>query len=364
MCPLKDAARDAPNQIAILSKERSITFSELDAYADSLTPPLLIHASPTIEFIASFFASFRKNGSIFLINPRLPQKPFLSKIPPNSLLLYTSGSTADPKIARLTLDNLIANALGAIQNLDLRPNDLWKLSLPLHHVGGLGIVVRCMLARATIVLSDHPNITHLSCVPTHLYRFTPIYKNLRCLLLGGAPLSKTPQNLPIRTTYGLTEMSSIVSIDGKVLPDRELKIEKTGEIFVKGPMLFQGYLGEKCPIWFPTGDLGKFQNGKLEILGRKDWMFISGGENIQPEEIEKELISFPEVIEAAVIPLDDPEFGKRPIAIVCAKKPFTLKQMQERLLQKLPKFKIPIALHFVNELPKKNLKLDRKSLCW
>ncbi|MBX7065977.1 MAG: AMP-binding protein [Parachlamydiales bacterium] len=345
-CPLREAAADAPNQIAILSKDYSLTYAELDRLVDEVP-------------IVKMFSAWRKGLSYFTTNPRFPMPSIEG--PPKTLLLYTSGSTGTPKAAILSMDNLLANAKSAIPALDLKPGDQWKLSLPLYHVGGIGIVIRCILARATIVLDDSPDITHLSYVPTQLYRSTPIYKKLRCLLLGGAPIVSYPQNLPIYTTYGLTEMASIVALNGKVLPDRELKIEKDQEIWVRGPTLFQGYFGEPPQIgWFPTKDLGAYINGKLEILGRKDWMFISGGENIQPEEIEKHLLAFPEVVEAAVVPIDDPEWGKRPVAVLAARKTFSLQEMQARLREHLPKFKIPIALYFLDELPKKNnLKLNR-----
>lgn len=346
-CLLKEAARDAPNQIALLSKEYSLTYQELDQRLEE------------IPFF-KMFSAWRKGESYFAYNPKLPTPPPNFQGPPQSLLLYTSGSTAAPKVAILSLDNLITNAKSAIDAVDLKPQDQWKLSLPTYHVGGIGILMRCILARATIVLDDSPDITHLSYVPTQLYRATPIYKKLKCLLLGGAPISSYPEHLPIHTTYGLTEMASIVTIDGKVLPDRELQIAEDGEILVKGPSLFQGYFGEKAQMgWFHTKDLGKWVNGKLEILGRKDWMFISGGENIQPEEIEKELLTFPEVLEAAVVGVDDPEWGKRPVAALSGK-PFSLEEMRSRLEKRLPKFKIPIALFFLDELPKKNnLKLNR-----
>jgi O-succinylbenzoic acid--CoA ligase len=96
------------------------------------------------------------------------------------------------------------------------------------------------------------------------------------------------------------------------------------------------------------------------IDGRKDWMFISGGENIQPEEIERELLLIPEVLEAVVIGKNDPEFGKRPVAFVRAEKTFDFKRMQTVLCNKLPKYKIPIELHLIDELPKRNdFKVDR-----
>jgi len=153
----------------------------------------------------------------------------------------------------------------------------------------------------------------------------------------------------------------MVTLNGNVLPGREVRLGSDGEIFVRGPCLFQGYLGEAPPQdWFPTGDLGRFENGGLTILGRKDWMFISGGENIQPEEIERELLALPEVLEAIVLPQENPEFGKRPVAVVRAQGKVDLKQMQGALSSRLPKYKIPIALYLVDEIPKKNhLKPDR-----
>lgn len=360
MCPLKDAARDAPNQLALLSNSLSLTFAQLDQYVDQITDcPLIVRESPSLHLIALFFAAWRRDRSLFPINPRIPQTPDIPTPPPKSVLLFTSGSTGTPKIAILSLSNLIANASSALPALDLRPNDQWKLSLPLYHVGGIAIVMRCILARATIVLDDSPNITHFSCVPTQLYRATPIYKKLRCLLVGGAPIPSYP--FPINTTYGLTEMSSMVTLNGKVLPNRELRLAPDGEIFVRGPSLFQGYLGHPPQSdWFATGDLGQFDRGDVKIIGRKDWMFISGGENIQPEEIERELQLLPEVIEAVVVAKEDPEFGKRPVAFVSARKFFDLKQMQTVLSDRLPKFKIPIELHLIDEIPKKNsFKADR-----
>lgn len=361
-CPLKEAARGAPNQIAILAKTKAWTFAELDHYVDQLGPiPLIVEAVPSPHLIALFFAAWRRECSLFPINPRLPQAKPIITAPPSSVLLYTSGSTGTPKIAVLPFSALLANAESAIHALDLRIGDQWRLTLPLYHVGGIGILFRCVLARATIVLDDSPNITHLSYVPTHLYRATPIYKHLRCLLLGGSPIVSYPSHLPVYTTYGLTEMGSMVALNGQILPGREVRLAEDGEIWVRGACLFQGYL-DSGPIkdWFPTKDLGAFQNGKLTILGRKDWMFISGGENIQPEEIERELLALPEVIEAAVLPIDDPEFGKRPAAFVHASADFNLKKMQDALRDKLPKYKIPVALLLMNELPKKsNFKVDR-----
>lgn len=352
MCPLKEAAIDAPNLIAVIGKDFSLTYKELDEHVDKVgeKSPLLF---------AQMFAKWRKDSFFFPVNPRIPNPPKVENAPPKTLLIRTSGSTSTPKIAILTQKSLLANAIEAILALDLKPQDQWKLTLPLYHVGGIGIVLRSILARATIVLDDSPDITHLSFVPTQLYRFSPVYKNLKCILVGGAPIPSYP--FPIHTTYGLTEMGSMVTLDGHLLKNRELKIDDKKEIWVKGATLFQGYLNEKTiDGWFPTKDLGEIKDGKLLILGRKDWMFISGGENIQPEEIENHLISFPEILEAAVVAKEDQEYGKRPVAFIVSIKPISKDEINKKLSLKLPKYKIPIEIHFIEKIPQKNnLKIDR-----
>ncbi len=116
--------------------------------------------------------------------------------------------------------------------------------------------------------------------------------------------------------------------------------------------------------WFATGDLGCFCNEEgVAIVGRKDWQFISGGENIQPEEIERELRALPQIEEVVVIPIADDEFGARPAAVICSNdSTFDLKKLQNALRNRLPKYKIPIALFSMDEFPKNGLKIDRKKI--
>lgn len=380
-CPLKAAALDAPHKIAYLSQDRRFTFSELDAEADRLasTLPSNTHIPILNPHIAHFFAAWRRGSSLCPLNTRLPPlqieecKKRVEGSSSSAVLLFTSGSTSTPKIASLSLSNLVASAEGAIPLLGLKPGDQWLLSLPLFHVGGIGIMMRCILARATITTTETPDLTHLSYVPTQLYRATPLHKKLKCLLLGGAPISNIPERLPIFASYGLTEMGSLVAAKyrpaneylGHPLPNREVQVAEDGEILVKGSCLFQGYYrdGKITPpgVWFATGDLGKWCPSKgLAIEGRKDWQFISGGENIQPEEIERAISLMPEVQEVVVIPKNDPEFGKRPVAVIHGKA--TLEQIRTFLIDKLPKYKIPIGTIYVDEMPKTGLKVDRKKL--
>ncbi len=405
-CPLKVASS---SRISWIGDEGVLTYRDLDALADAWAASLaqkgvrpgsrvafLPH--PTPQTAALFFGIWRLGAAacplhlrllpsqreallkrleadVFVPDGELPAAAHLSfdEIDPElaSLFLMTSGSTGEPKIAALSFRNLYANAKTVLSPLDLRSEDRWLLQLPLFHVGGIGILIRCILAGAAIVSTHlYPHITHLSCVPTQLYRATPVYQTLRCVLLGGAPVPSYPERLPIVVTYGLTEMASMVlaksrPVDGYLgfaLPNREIKLGCDGEIFVRGECLFQGYLQEgkiEPPNpWFATGDLAHLDpvHG-IQIRGRKDWQFISGGENIQPEEIEQHILQIPGVKEVIVIPRPDPEFGHRPAAFVSGE--LDLTTMREYLRDRLPKYKIPVALSVVQELPKKGLKVDR-----
>jgi len=282
-------------------------------------------------------------------------------------LLYTSGSMGHPKIAALSLGNLVSSAIGSYNTIPLLPEDRWALTLPLFHVGGLGILFRSYLAKSYVLISSNwEQATHLSLVPTQLFRLlqNPTdLPNLKTILLGGAPLPdlETPWN--ILPTYGMTEMSSQIVTNHQIHPYAEMKITEDQEIWVKGPVLFQGYY-EKGSIslplkdgWFQTKDLGCWEDGMFKIIGRKDNLFISGGENIQPEEIEEVIRRVCGLHDAVVVPIPDKEFGARPVVFL--KERIPLEELQEMLESYLPKFKIPIKSF---ELPETGLKPSRKTL--
>ena len=165
-------------------------------------------------------------------------------------------------------------------------------------------------------------------------------------MVGGAHIPKplieksTKLGLNIKITYGSTEMASQVAtglIDSyKILPYRELRISKEGEIEVRGKTRFIGYYEKEKLLkpfdksgWFKTGDLGYwsetvpiikktnlYQKKFIKILGRIDGMFISGGENILPEEIENILYLSKMVELAKVVSVKDIEFGNRPVVFI------------------------------------------------
>jgi O-succinylbenzoic acid--CoA ligase len=315
-------------------------------------------------------------------------------------IIFTSGSTDIPKPALHTIGNHYHNALGSNANITLRTGDRWLHSLPLYHVGGISILFRCLLAGATIALPGHGapigesiadlGATHVSLVSTQLLRLLredTELGSLKAVLMGGGPVSASlvdeavSRGLPVHTSYGLTEMASQVTTTppdaspeelrtaGRVLPGREVSVSEEGEILVRGETLFAGYVEDEnldLPLdtngWFHTGDLGELdENGCLRVLGRKDNLFVSGGENIQPEEIEEALTVLPGVDAAVVVPVPDPEFGHRPVAFVRTEGDAP-GDLAPKLREFLPGFKIPTAFHPWPEDAQRGIKPNRIAL--
>jgi o-succinylbenzoate---CoA ligase len=319
-------------------------------------------------------------------------------------IVLTSGTTSVPKAVLHSYANHYYNALGANENMPIHPGCRWLLSLPLFHVGGLGIVFRTFLDGGTIVVPAAKQaisvsllkfgITHLSLVATQLYRLLEenvdehLFRQLQAVLVGGGPVPASvlhraqKAGIPLHTTYGLTEMASqvattapnapaeVLKTSGRVLPYRRMMV-KGDEICVKGETLFKGYVegqNTRCPLddegWFQTGDLGAMNDqGYLTWHGRRDNMFVSGGENICPEEIERCLCLLPEISRAVVVPVEDAEFGFRPVAFVQSfdNRHKKTEKWMDHLEKHLPKFKLPEAFY---DWPKQHnestLKPDRR----
>ncbi|MDE3055709.1 MAG: AMP-binding protein [Verrucomicrobiota bacterium] len=348
--------------LLLAALEQKLVITPLNRYL----PPSQIQSHLERLDAKLFFSSLQEPPQLF--------SPHYPPLPDQGFLLFTSGSTALPKIAYLPLQAILANASSGIRALSLTPQDHYLLNLPLYHVSGLAILFRTLLSGASLTLDPQdPRITHLSAVPTQLYRssFTHL-PNLRCLLLGGAPIPPLlPQNLPLCFSYGLTEMSSMAALAYPSspylpLPGKEFLVTPENELLVRGNSLFSGYWekGTLLPpnSWFSTGDLAKQAGNGFQVLGRKDFQFSSGGEKIQPEEIETLLLTtFPEIQEAIVLPLPDPEFGARPIALLVGT-PLPETALTTRLLALLPRFKIPLSFTFVDSLPKSLGKVNRNKL--
>ncbi len=321
-------------------------------------------------------------------------------------IISTSGSSGRPKMAALTIGNHYYNALGSNDNIPFAPPDRWLLSLPLYHVGGIALIFRAMLGGGALVIAENGTtlvqaviageVSHVSVVPTLLYRLLSQPRelvlaktHLKAILIGGGPVSPLlidralEAGLPIYTSYGLTEMGSQVTTtaqddpakslftSGKLLKHRELSIADDGEILVRGETRFAGYVsgdGLVQPFdtsgWFATGDIGSMSaDGFLTVLGRKDNMFVSGGENIHPEEIEVALGRMPEILEAVVVSIEDDEYGRRPVAFVrlLPRSPFDETKLAKFLERFLPKFKVPDEFFpWPDDAPIDALKPDRR----
>ena len=223
---------------------------------------------------------------------------------------------------------------------------------------------------SAVIAHERPD--YLSLVPTQLWRLLqqpeclPALRAARGILIGGAAvpdslLERASQlELPLHVSYGATEMSSHICTTtagatrselltaGRLLPWRELKLAPDGEIQLRGPTRFSGYYHQgqlEQPFdaegWFNSGDLGCWTpEGWLRVLGRKDYRFICGGENVQPEQIEQALLRLPGVIQAVVVPLADPEYGQRPVAFV-ESLDFNPSHLRVALREQLPGYLIP-----------------------
>jgi o-succinylbenzoate---CoA ligase len=304
-----------------------------------------------------------------------------------AVILFTSGSSAAPKAVQLSYGNLYYSALGANMNIRLGPEDCWLLSLPLYHVGGLGILFRCLGSGAAVALMNQGErleqalstfpVTHLSVVPTQLQQLlaadlpAEVVRRLKAVVLGGSDVAPElmeaarQRGFPVIRSYGLSEMASQVTAgdrydppsrwttSGRVLRHRELQVAADGEILVRGATLFSGYIeGDRCvrPVdadgWFATGDIGYCDaDGYLTVTGRKDLMFISGGENVHPEEIERVLLQIPGIRQAVVRPVPDTRFGHRPVAFLDRAADLDDASIIARLRQTLPAFKVPDQLY-------------------
>lgn len=301
----------------------------------------------------------------------------------------TSGSTSKAKITILSYESMYLNALETIRKISLQPKDRYYLSLPLYHVGGLSILFRAILAKASLYIADkHETIDTVpanfaSLVPTQLIRALPKKHKLRekykCLLIGGAYLPPCVYNqakdLSLYLTYGMSESASQILITKQPtligsnyylgFPHRycEMRLSSQKEIYIRGRSLFLGYVGQKPQTgWFATKDLGDFSSKfGYSFHKRKDRLFVSGGENIYPEEIERAIHSCALFDEVIVVPVEDLEFGKRAVAFIQGKN-WESKKLSSELRRILPGYKVPIRFFNLSHYPSPSIKWSKGQL--
>lgn len=393
---LRAAAEERPDAPGVVSASGTLTFGALWKRAEPMlhelgaTPPggsVAIIATLRVETLLAIYALAELRIPMVLLHPRLtaPERARLveasgasrvlderwspaESTPPSSALpsprdvddeaplatLFTSGSTGMPKGVQLSRRAFLAAAEASAENLGWTAEDRWLLCMPLGHVGGLSVILRCLAARVPIVMSpwtnalgpllddvDRCGASLLSLVPTMLARILdelPSYRfpaHVRAVLLGGDAASPgllaaaAARGVPILTTYGMTEACSQVATlspserataesgVGKPLHGTEVRFVD-GELQVRSATLFTKYVPEHLfpsPFleggWFPTGDLGRLDDaGRIHVTGRKSDLVITGGENVDPREVEAALEEHPAVRAACVFGIKDERWGE------------------------------------------------------
>ncbi|WP_246845229.1 class I adenylate-forming enzyme family protein [Bdellovibrio sp. NC01] len=334
--------------------------------------------------------------------------PFVPEELDPAMILYTSGTTGSPKGAVLTHKMIFWNSINTSFRLNVSQNDVTVSFLPFFHTGGWNVLTNPFLHRGAkvvilkkfdadqiLALSEKEKATVMFGVPTTMDMMTksPLFtkcdlSSVRYAIVGGEPMPLElikvwdAKGIPVRQGYGLTEFGpSVFSlneedalrkigsigfpnfyVEAKVVDNegRELGAEQIGELILKGPACMQGYWhNEKATKetirdgWLYTGDLVRRDaEGYYYVVGRKKEMFISGGENVYPVELEQVLRTCPGILEVAVIGVPDEKWGEVGKAFIVKKEELELNQVMNHCLKNLAKFKIPKHFIFLDALPK------------
>ena len=316
-----------------------------------------------------------------------------------ALVVATSGTTGTPKGAMLSASALRAS--GNATHDRLGGPGTWLLALPAHHIAGMQVLLRSVLANTDPVIldvgagfdpSDLPAAVarmsgrrYTSLVPTQLIKAlddpaaTEALTQFDAVLLGGAatpvPLREraVAAGISIVRTYGMSETAGGCVYDGVPLDGTRLRIDSghidSGRVVLGGATVALGYRGwPDHPAfaehgWFRTDDAGRLTDGVLSIEGRLDEAISTGGLTVVPQVVEAALATHPAVRECAVAGLDDTRLGQRVVAAVVASSAVTLAELREHVALTLDPTAAPRELYLVDALPIRGPgKLDRARL--
>ncbi len=325
-------------------------------------------------------------------------------------LLFTGGTTGSPKGAQVSYRMIAWNTLNTIVH-ELQRGDVTLTHTPMFHTGGLlvytiplltlggaVVIMRKWMADDMLWLIEREKVTLLFCVPTQyqLMMQSPIFRqtsfrSVRFLTSGGAPLPlpviqayREQHGVVFKQGFGMTEFgpgvfsmgpeyaetkagsigqpnffvdARIVDDDNNLLPPNEV-----GELVLKGPSMSSGYFNNPeasraavdAEGWFHTGDVARRDEGGFYfIMDRKKDMFISGGENVYPVEIEKALYEHPSVAQCAVIGVPDEKWGEVGKAFVVLKPDVRAAEAEllDHCRARLARYKVPKSVAFIEALP-------------
>ena len=326
------------------------------------------------------------------------------------IIMYTAGTTGKPKGALLSQGASFWNALNLNLAMDFTSSDRNLLVLPMFHIGGIGLFTLPMIYDGgtvviqrtfdpvkTLALLREEKITLFFGVPAiflaliqHPEFKAEAFKSVRIVMSGGAPLPVSlveqyhQASIVLQQGFGMSEAApsiatldnnlalekagsigkAVFHLDARIVDDdmKELPAEDVGELVIRGPNLLQGYwnLSDATEAaftdgWFHTGDLARMDSeGCLYIVERKKDMFISGGENVYPAEVENVIFQIPQIAEAAVIGVKDQKWGEVGRAVVVLKEgqKVTADEIIDHLKGSMAKYKIPKSVVFIERLPR------------
>ncbi|MDX1510815.1 MAG: AMP-binding protein [Nitriliruptorales bacterium] len=314
-----------------------------------------------------------------------------------ALVVATSGTTGEPKGVLLSHDAITASVAASIERLEISRASAWLSCLPWHHVAGLLTVLRSRASGGVAVVQpgfgveavrrDLDRVGWTSLVPTQLVRLLDADVRLGALdgiLLGGAAAPVTlvdrarAAGARVVVSYGMTETCGGCVYDGVPLAGVTVGIDGEGRILVHGPVLADGYRDGRSgrveplePIrtlsadgtervedqpgdgWFATEDLGVIENGRLLVLGRRDDVIVTGGENVSATAVRDRLNEHPSVQDAAVTGLPDPEWGTVVVAAVtCGAATPSVEELRAHVAEALGPHAAPRRLAFVDAIPR------------
>ncbi len=390
-----------------------LTYREVEHIVSDCEPTLMVYQETFLELVNQLKQESKISQTMLLSEKTTDLKTlnenFEGAAQDPVMILYTSGTTGAPKGAIISHEMIFWNSVNTTIRLNLSQQDCTIIFLPFFHTGGWNVLTTPILHRGgTIVLlkkfdsdrilqlSESENGTILFGVPTtmDMMAHSPLFDKVnlakvRYAIVGGEPmpidLIKTwdKKGIPIRQGYGLTEFGPNVFslneedsirkigsigfpnfyIDAMVVDNQgqEVAANEIGELILKGPMCMQGYWKNPKATaetikdgWLYTGDLVRCDaDGYFYVVGRKKDMFISGGENVYPPELEQVIRSLPGVREVAVVGVPDEKWGEVGKAFVVRDQVQISEQdLKSHCLKNLAKFKIPKYFVFLPELPK------------
>jgi len=461
---LKKNVEKYPTKIGFIDDEKSYTFQEIYEQVEKFSrSQLLLNnkkiisliSENSISFIIAYLGIIYSGKIVHLIPPNISEKNFCNQIesadpgiiicPNNTItniknlssseipvfefseiiskaikdkkiteindiayLIYTSGTTAEPKGVPITHDMIEFTTKNIIKILGYSNNDIDILPLPLYHSFGLGCLHTSIHVGSTLILLKNANnlehileslkkfkATTLAAVPATLTKFLKIEKtslnnyfsNIRLIITNSTSIPKNTvkefkgilENGNLATYYGLTEASRSTfmifdknsdreSSVGKVSPEVKIKIKnadennlKLGEIWISGKNVIKHYWNN--PIadknmkegWLQTGDVGYFDEEKyLFLKGRNDDIINIGGEKVIPYEIEEVIKQISGIEDAVAFGIDHEIFGQTIKLNILKKRNSDLDKSKilSHCIKNLEKFKIPSKIEFVEKIPK------------